>query len=139
MSLYVAIQGQQTGTKVLDSSENMSLGGANAVRAYPAGEASGPQGRVTTLELRWRVNEQWLITPFYDHGHIEKRTIDTNTAYSLQGAGLAATWTAPAGWTARTTYARRIGRNANANLETGKDNDGSLHKDRVWLNLSLSF
>lgn len=138
LTLYLAMQGQQTRTKVLDSSENMSLGGANAVRAYPSGEASGPQGRVTNLELRWRLNEQWLVTPFYDHGRIEKRNADTHRDYSLKGAGLGTTWAAE-GWTARVTYARRIGRNPNANPNNGKDNDGSLSKDRVWLNVSRSF
>lgn len=136
LSLYSAIQGQNTGQKTLDTSENMSLGGISGVRAYPLGEASGPQGHVVNVELRWRVSPQWLITPFYDQGRIEKRKTDTNTAYGLKGAGVSAVWTAPAGWTARVTYARRLGNNPNANLDTGKDNDGSLTRDRVWLSVS---
>lgn len=139
LSLYVAVQGQNTGRKLLDSSENMSLGGVSGVRAYPSGEASAPQGQLTNLELRWRLSPEWLITPFYDHGRIQKRKADTNTAYSLEGAGVSVTWTAPAGWTARAIYARRLGDNPNANKDNGKDNDGSLTKDRLWFTLSRSF
>jgi hemolysin activation/secretion protein len=139
VSLFAAINGQSTGSKPLDGSENLSLGGPSAVRAYPVGEASGPQGHVVNLELRYRINSQWLITPFYDRGRIDKRTADEKTAYSLEGAGVSLGWTGPGGWAAKATYTRRLGTNPNPNAETGKDQDGSLSKDRVWLTVSRSF
>lgn len=139
LSLYLVAQGQNTGSKLLDSSENMSLGGSSGVRAYPSGEASGPQGHVASVELRWRLDPQWLLTAFYDQGRIEKRRSDTRPSYSLEGVGLSATWTAPGAWTSRLTYARRLGRNPNADPNTGKDNDGSLSHGRLWMSLSRSF
>ena len=139
VSVFAAINGQSTGSKALDGSENFSLGGPSGVRAYPVGEASGPQGHVVNLEVRYRINSQWLVTPFYDRGRIEKRTADNLRSYSLEGAGVSVSWTGPAGWTAKGTYARRMGDNPNADITTGKDQDGSLSKDRVWLTVSRSF
>lgn len=136
--LFASVQGQHTGSKPLDSSENMSLGGPSGVRAYPVGEASGPQGVLTNIELRWALSSKWLITPFYDHGRVQKRTADALSDYSLQGAGVSVTWTGPKGWGAKTTYARRLGSNPNA-ADNGQDQDGSLRKDRVWASLNRSF
>lgn len=138
LSLYTVLSGQKTGDKVLDGSENFSLGGPSRVRAYAVSEATGPQGQVLNLELRWRLNPQWLVTPFYDHGRIQKRSADALRDYSLSGAGVSVTWTGPQGWTASTTLAQRLGRNPNANAQTGRDQDGSLHKTRLWLALSRS-
>ena len=138
ITLFASIQGQHTGSKPLDSSENMSLGGPSGVRAYPVGEASGPQGAVASLELRWAVSPEWLITPFYDHGRVQKRNDDALRDYSLKGAGVSVTWTGPDGWVAKATYARRMGNNPNP-ASNGKDQDGSLHKDRVWVSLNRSF
>jgi hemolysin activation/secretion protein len=139
LSLFAAINGQNTGSKVLDGSENFILGGPNGVRAYPVSEAAGPQGRVINLELRWRLTPQWLITPFYDYGRIEKRNADTLRNYSLQGAGVSVTWTGSGGWMTRATLAHRLGDNPNANAQTGHDQDGSLNKNRFWLTASHSF
>lgn len=138
LTLFVSVQGQETGSKPLDSSENMSLGGPSGVRAYPVGEASGPQGVLTNMELRWALSSEWLITPFYDQGRVQKRIVDELSDYELKGVGVSTTWTGPEGWVAKATYARRIGHNPNA-ADNGKDQDGSLRKDRVWLSLNRSF
>jgi hemolysin activation/secretion protein len=138
LSLYTLLSGQLTGDKVLDGSENFSLGGPSRVRAYAVSEATGPQGYVLNLELRWRLSPQWLVTPFYDHGRIQKRIADVLPEYSLNGAGVSVTWTNPQGWTARATLAQRLGRNPNANAQTGLDQDGSLDMTRLWLTLSRS-
>ena len=42
----------QAATKNLNSSEEISLGGVNGVRAYPLGEGDGDEGWVANLELR---------------------------------------------------------------------------------------
>lgn len=138
LSLYAAVNAQRTGDKVLDGSENFSLGGPIGVRAYPVSEASGPQGQVLNLELRWRLNPQWLVTPFYDHGRIQKRSTDALREYSLSGAGVSVSWSGEGGWTARTTLAHRLGRNPNANTQTGQDLDGTLRKNRLWITVSRS-
>jgi hemolysin activation/secretion protein len=138
LSLYAAVNGQNTGDKPLDGSENMILGGPGGVRAYPIGEAAGPQGHVFNLELRYRLGTQWVVTPFYDHGRIQKRNADTLRTYSLEGTGMSVSWTGPGGWSTRAIYARRMGSNPNANTTTGQDQDGSLRKDRLWLTVSRS-
>ena len=139
LTLYAAVQGQDTGSKPLDGSENMSLGGPNGVRAYPSGEASGPVGRMVNLELRWRLHERWQVTPFYDWGEVSKREDDALKSYSLKGAGVSVLWNGPKGLTAQATYARRHGNNPNPDPDTGKDRDGSLKRDRFWLSVNQSF
>ena len=69
----------QIANKNLNSSEKFSLGGANGVRAYPQGEASGDEGWMLKLEYR-RALAPWLQgIAFYDAGLV---TINRN-AYLL--------------------------------------------------------
>lgn len=140
LTLFAALNGQTTGNKELDSAENFSLGGSNAVRAYPSSEGSGPQGYVGTMELRWRVTPEWLLTPFVDAGRVSKRSesVGGPAAYSLKGAGLAVQWTGPSGVTAKLTYARRMGNNPNADAN-GMDGDGTLRRNRFWISVSSNF
>jgi hemolysin activation/secretion protein len=72
--LAVSLNGQ-TASKNLDSSEKFSLGGINAVRAYPQGEASGDEGYRGTVELRHNVVPNVQATVFYDWGKV---TINRN-------------------------------------------------------------
>jgi len=62
----------QRSTRNLDSSEKLALGGANAVRAYPVGEAAGDEGQIATVELRYALPQVYGVTPglvvFADHG-----------------------------------------------------------------------
>ncbi len=51
-SFYAGLDGQ-VASKNLDVSEKMELGGVNAVRAYPEGEAYGDQGAVGNVEARF--------------------------------------------------------------------------------------
>jgi hemolysin activation/secretion protein len=68
-SVQVALNGQLA-AKNLDSSEKFSLGGANSLRAYPQGEATGDAGWLATVELRQALSEQWQLTGFYDLGSV---------------------------------------------------------------------
>jgi len=88
----VSLQGRlssQWASKNLDSSERMSLGGANGVRAYPTGEANGDTGWLAQIELRYLLGE---FTPyaFYDQGSIRVNTnpLTTATSNSRSIAGL---------------------------------------------------
>lgn len=78
-SLYFSATGQFA-SKNLDSSEKISLGGANGVRAYPQGEAAGDEGYLLTLETRYQLPldlpGQWQLTAFVDHGQV---SINKNT------------------------------------------------------------
>jgi len=88
-SLYGRISGQWSGDN-LDSSEGMSLGGANGVRAYPEGEAFGDRGWFGQLELRhqYRQLQPYL---FYDAGSMESNAQPWEPGdnhRTLAGAGL---------------------------------------------------
>ena len=89
--LSFAFSGQQT-NKNLDSSEKFSLGGANAVRAYPQGEASGDEGQRATLELRQAFGPGLQGIVFYDFGSIRVNNAAFGPAASnhrnLAGAGV---------------------------------------------------
>lgn len=81
----------QSASKNLDSSEDLFLGGASGVRAYPQGEASGDEGHVSSIELRY----QWgNASPyvFYDRGRVETFARPTSALISetrtLSGAGI---------------------------------------------------
>ena len=89
--LSFAVSGQQA-NKNLDSSEKFALGGANGIRAYPQGEASGDEGRRATLELRQAFGQGLQGTVFYDFGRIKlnKTPFGPPAANSrtLAGAGI---------------------------------------------------
>ncbi len=74
----------------LDSSEGMSLGGPNGVRAYPLGEASGDDGWLGQIELRYRY-ENYTPYVFFDAGRIRINAKDYDTTANsrdLSGLGL---------------------------------------------------
>jgi len=143
LALFAAWSGQMA-SKNLDSSEKFTLGGATGVRAYPSGEASGAEGKMLNLELRYKLPQNLTLTGFYDWGQV---TVNRNNnysggaalnTYSLQGAGLALAWQSSAGLNVKATLARRTGSNPNPTA-TGNDQDGSLTKNRFWLSASLPF
>jgi hemolysin activation/secretion protein len=127
----------QWASKNLTSSEKLTLGGPNEVRAYPVGEASGDQGYVGTLEARytnpdWRIaNAATVLSAFYDFGSISINKIPLAGAAnkrSLQGAGLGLTVAHSAGLSLRAAMAWRVG------SELPKsDRDRS---PRFWLHLN---
>ncbi|MBG6074906.1 ShlB/FhaC/HecB family hemolysin secretion/activation protein [Polaromonas sp. CG_9.11] len=89
--LSVSLTGQQA-SKNLDSSEKFSLGGGNAVRAYPQGEAVGDEGRRVSVELQHTLTDALQGLLFYDFGQV---TINKNpfgpaapNSRTLAGAGI---------------------------------------------------
>lgn len=147
VSLYAALSGQWAG-KNLDSSEKFYLGGSNGVRAYPSNEGGGSVGQLLSVELRWQLPDGVNVIGFYDHGRVVQNVrndfagASAINAYALKGAGLALGWRGASGLSIQTSYARRIGKNPNpitTDINRGADQDGTLHRDRVWLNASWSF
>ena len=123
--LLVKAQGQ-VASRNLDSSEDIYLGGANAVRAYPQGEASGDAGFVATAELRYKTGVPGLVLSTYlDGGHVQLSKDDSSGNETLKGYGFAVSYTRPDDWFARFDYARRIG---------GDDSmsDSAKDKGRMW-------
>lgn len=109
--LLLSLSAQMAGTN-LDSSEQFYLGGANAVRAYPQGVASGDSGVQGTAELRYYTDVPGLtLSTFFDVGHVNARGTSQGPASSttLKGWGLGIAYSRPNDWFARLDYARRIG------------------------------
>ena len=124
-SLYTQLQGQWADGN-LDSSEKLYLGGAYGVRAYPQGEASGDQGWLANLELRYALTDAWQLSTFVDHGQVRlnKDTWASGENHrSLSGAGLGARWAAH-GWQVSAVTAWKLG-----NTDPQSDVDRS---PRVW-------
>jgi hemolysin activation/secretion protein len=134
----------QLASKNLDSSKKFYLGGSSGVRAYPASEAGGSQGTLFNLELRWRLTENWNLTGFFDQGNVR---VNRNNNYNgaatpnditLKGSGLSLGWLSGNGANIKATWSHRNGNNPNS-TSTGKDQDGTLTKNRLWLTASLAF
>src|SRR5450830_126222 len=89
-NLYLAVAGQEA-SKNLNSSEKFSLGGANGVRAYPQGEASGDRGWLANLEWRYRFRPNLQAVIFYDAGSVDFNRNPFTTASNrrtLSGGGI---------------------------------------------------
>lgn len=113
----------QVASKNLDGSEQMYLGGANAVRAYPQGEGAGDDGYLGTVEFRYYTPLRGLIfSTYFDAGHV-KTQHSGGVGQTLKGWGVGLSYTKPGDWFARLDYARRIG-------DDGGDN--AKDKGRTW-------
>ena len=130
----------------LASSERMTLGGPNQVRAYPVNEASGDQGLLLQLELQKNLAHGWQAVAFYDAGQIQQhKTPWANwnagsrqpNRYTLQGAGLGVNWR-NADWQMTASIAAPIGHNRGAS--NGRNNDDSqANKPRGWISVTRLF
>ena len=137
---------RQRANRNLDSSEKFGIGGSTAVRAYPAGEASGTQANLFSIELQrdFEWNKQaYKFSSFYDVGEVDKEKHATSTglnSYKLQGIGLWLGASYPNAWGQsqwRVTWARRLGSNPGAS--NGNDADGTYYLNRFWLSASQMF
>ena len=100
----------QLASRNLDGSEQLYLGGANAIRAYPQGEGSGDDGITSTTEFRYYTDVPGLIlSTYFDIGHAKLSHDGHAGSETLKGWGLAASYQRPGDWFARLDYARRIG------------------------------
>ncbi|MEI7784713.1 MAG: ShlB/FhaC/HecB family hemolysin secretion/activation protein [Betaproteobacteria bacterium] len=140
-SVFMNYSGQLT-RRNLDSSESFYLGGNAGVRAYPTNEGRGSSGQLATLELRARMDGGFTWIGFYDWGRVLgyphnnfPGATEPNVTV-LQGYGTAVIWQAGKGGTIKASWARRVGSNP---TPTGKDQDGTLVRNRLWLNASLPF
>lgn len=134
-TLLATLRGQ-LGSKALDSSQRFYLGGPNGVRAYPVNEGSGNRGTLLNVEVRRRLPHNATVTAFYDWGHVGNPGPDAS--YDLSGYGIGLSWQAPHRIELEASLAHRLGHNPNP-LATGRDQDGSLDRTRLWLTLSRRF
>lgn len=105
LMLWAYARGQQAFDN-LDSSEQCSLGGATAVRAFAQGETSGDSCDLFTLEARYLPSAAWLdsyarelsFNVFYDQGRVQLRhdassqASGFNNHAELAGYGLGVAW-----------------------------------------------
>lgn len=88
----------QVAARNLSSSDKMSLGGAQGVRAYPSGEAAGDDAWLGTAEVHYAgFGAQGLrLFGFYDRGRSwashEPLPTDVNVMRTLHGGGVGAHW-----------------------------------------------
>lgn len=129
-SLYGRVS-MQTANKNLDSSEGMVLAGPAGVRAYPVGEASGDEGWLTQLELRYSMGA-FAPYAFYDHGRVRTDAKGPKIERDLAGGGVGLRYLRGA-WSADMALAWRGqgGRPVDANERDAKP--------RMWLSASYRF
>ena len=94
------------------------------------------------LELRSRLPNNFNLTGFYDLGHVKVNhnndaLLDPNNI-TLKGAGVTLAWQSSFGLNLKATWAHRIDNNPNP-TSTGKDQDGTLQQNRIWLNAAMTF
>ena len=145
-SIIGSVSGQVSqGGKNLDSSERFYLGGSSGLRAYPSSEAGGGEGYLANLEVRWKFSPSITFSGFYDRGRVlmfpslNLQDVNALNEYSLRGRGLSVAFQDDEGITFKLILARRVGNNPNANIETGKDLDGSLIKNRIWISMNVPY
>jgi hemolysin activation/secretion protein len=133
-SMFAGISGQLA-SKNLDVSEKMELGGMNAVRAYPEGEAYADEGYLLTIEGRMllpnfsdRMPGRVQLVAFVDAGSVRTNknpwTVGDNRR-TLSGAGVGAVWSDPGNFMLRAYYARKLG---NEKATSAPDKSG-----RFWI------
>jgi hemolysin activation/secretion protein len=137
----------QRASKNLDSSEKFSLGGAQGVRAYPTGEASGDEGLLLSIEYRKEFNRDLGLIAFLDAGQItlHKTLWDgalaangPSNSYGLAGLGASVVYSPMNNTQVTGTLATRLGANP-ARDAKGNNSDGRSERWRLWLQASVGF
>ena len=117
----------------LDSSEEIYLGGANGVRAYPQGEGSGDSGYLASAELVYRTGIPHLdLSTYYDSGHVVYAHDGADGGTTLSGWGIGISYSRPGDYFLRLDWARRIGLARNASEEAKAKNRLWFMVGKVW-------
>jgi hemolysin activation/secretion protein len=128
----------QFASKNLDSSEKITLGGPEGVRAYPQGEGAGDEGYVLSAELRYAFRPSELgqvqLGGFVDHGAVRinhNPFLDTPNRRHLSAYGLSLIWALPEKVQMRASVARKLG-----SEPAQSDADSTI---RAWVQAVKSF
>ncbi len=127
--------------KNLDSSQKVSLGGANGVRGYPVSEANGDNVIIIKSEIHHYLNKGIEGLIFFDYGRVKlyKNTWTSNTNnYSLKAAGMGIISRSFYDATFKTYLARKVGSNKGAD-KYGNDNDGTNNTFTFWIEAYKNF
>jgi hemolysin activation/secretion protein len=154
----------QTALTNLDTSEKFSLGGANGVRGWPAGEASGDSGAIVAVEWRYQLSSEsrnvdaglssvssqnqgvWTLSVFADAGQITQQKTPTATSlppgisnsYKLSSAGVAMAYRSSGGWNLSAQVAKGLGGNPGKSA-AGLNSDGRKKNTQLWVSAGMSF
>lgn len=134
LTLFVRGFGQAA-FKNLDISERFSVGGSDAVRAYPLGESFSDEAIVTQFELRYKVNN-FVPYAFYDFGtsktnHSSWSSYTTRNSRTIAGAGFGLKFNYK-GFNLGSTIAwRTVGSYSNS--------DSKAKTPTIWFNSQYSF
>jgi hemolysin activation/secretion protein len=134
--------------KNVDSSEDFSLGGPTAIRAYPSGEAAGDEGFRVSVDAQYNLISgskfgDIILSSFYDYGEIKqyKDTYDivmtSPNEYSLEGWGVALDFLTMNRFNLKIIWADAIGDNPGKTL--GNNSDGKNNRSRIWAMARFSF
>ena len=145
-NLLVKFNGQLAADN-LDGADQFSLGGPNAVRAYPSSEAAGDAGFVASLELKRNLFKNLESALFYDYGKIKlhkslwndwNSTNKLKNNYHLQGYGVSVGIPIFQNFSINATHAKKIGSNSGRD-SSGNDVDGFSWKDRSLISINGKF
>ena len=145
-NLLVKFNGQLAADN-LDGADQFSLGGPNAVRAYPSSEAAGDAGFVASLELKRNLFKNLESTLFYDYGKIKlhkslwndwNSTNKLKNNYHLQGYGVSVGIPIFQNFSINATHAKKISTNPGRD-SSGNDVDGFSWKDRSLISINGKF
>lgn len=144
--------GGQLASKNLDSSEKLSVGGPDGVRAYAQGEAAADQAFLATVEYSYTLpldvpgRVQGSVFADAGHAHLNKTTWpgfqgtrpNLPNTYSLSGWGFGLQWQSPQGIFLQASIAAKLGSNP-GRLANGDDVNGRSRSTRVSLALGMPF
>ena len=138
----------QLASKNLNSSEQIYLGGAYGVRAYPTSQGGGSQGAVFSTELMHRINESWQVGAFGDLGIVQQYVnlyngwqglTNSNNNYQLGDAGVSAKYFYERA-VVSASLAFRVGNNPLYNSSGQQLNvDNSYKTMQAWVRASIPF
>ncbi|MBT8636466.1 ShlB/FhaC/HecB family hemolysin secretion/activation protein [Polynucleobacter paneuropaeus] len=138
----------QLASKNLNSSEQIYLGGAYGVRAYPTSQGGGSQGAVFSTELMHRINESWQVGAFGDLGIVQQYVnlyngwqglTNANNNYQLGDAGVSAKYFYERA-VVSASLAFRVGNNPLYNSSGQQLNvDNSYKTMQAWVRASIPF
>ena len=138
----------QLASKNLNSSEQIYLGGAYGVRAYPTSQGGGSQGAIFSTELMHRLNESWQVGAFGDLGIVQQYVnlyngwqglTNANNNYQLGDAGVSAKYFYERA-VVSASLAFRVGNNPlhnSSGLQLNVDN--SYKTMQAWVRASIPF
>ena len=132
----------QFANKNLDSSQEFSLGGAQAIRSFPTSEASGDEGAVLKLEIKKNYPNIGIVSFFVEKGWIRRNktpivgNADGPNVYQINGLGVELNKTISSNWSLNGSIARKIGFNPRPSEQPNgqlTDNDKSDTDYKLWL------